>query len=472
MTEGKSMTTLTKSYIYAVIAAGATVLATSLLEWNSSASLVWLGYLLLASLAAPVKLRLPGMNGTYSLSFPFILFGICHFTLPETLVAGCLAALVQSAVNANSKPTPIQVLFNMANIAVSVGACFLLTGMAPISQAGRFQPVALALAAAAYFVVNTVLVSGILSLLQKKRLSEVCEQWYVWSFPYYLLGVALVGLTLVSGESLRDGAWVVLLPLAYLVHFFVGLAELRPTSSGSAQTGSTLPAKARTYVVTILLAALALLSVAAWKWESKDPLRLIAYLALAAVASTLKVRLPRITGTLSVNFVLLLVALAELSFSETVLMSAIAGAVQVVWKPKHRPALVQVLFSSSCLALSAGLAWIAGKWAVQASGIDLGMMGLLALSTTILYFSNTLMVSAVLSLAQTGATSGVWKNCCFWSFPYYLAGAAAAGLMVMTARTAGWQSSLLVFPLMGLLFVSYRIHVTQAGVRQADPSAA
>ena len=466
------MTTLTKSYIYAVIAAGATVLATSLLEWNSSASLVWLGYLLLASLAAPVKLRLPGMNGTYSLSFPFILFGICHFTLPETLVAGCLAALVQSAVNANSKPTPIQVLFNMANIAVSVGACFLLTGMAPISQAGRFQPVALALAAAAYFVVNTVLVSGILSLLQKKRLSEVCEQWYVWSFPYYLLGVALVGLTLVSGESLRDGAWVVLLPLAYLVHFFVGLAELRPTSSGSAQTGSTLPAKARTYVVTILLAALALLSVAAWKWESKDPLRLIAYLALAAVASTLKVRLPRITGTLSVNFVLLLVALAELSFSETVLMSAIAGAVQVVWKPKHRPALVQVLFSSSCLALSAGLAWIAGKWAVQASGIDLGMMGLLALSTTILYFSNTLMVSAVLSLAQTGATSGVWKNCCFWSFPYYLAGAAAAGLMVMTARTAGWQSSLLVFPLMGLLFVSYRTHVTQADVRQADPSAA
>ncbi len=164
------------------------------------------------------------MNGTYSLSFPFILFGICHFTLPETLVAGCLAALVQSAVNAKSKPTPIQVLFNMANISVSVGACFLLTGMAPISQAGRFQPVALALAAAAYFVVNTVLVSGILSLLQKKRLSEVCEQWYVWSFPYYLLGVALVGLTLVSGESLRDGAWVVLLPLAYLVHFFVGLA--------------------------------------------------------------------------------------------------------------------------------------------------------------------------------------------------------------------------------------------------------
>ncbi len=210
---------------------------------------------------------------------------------------------------------------------------------------------------------------------------------------------------------------------------------------------------------------------AAWKWESKDPLRLIAYLALAAIASTLKVRLPRITGTISVNFVLLLVALAELSFSETVLMSAIAGAVQVVWKPKHRPALVQVLFSSSCLALSAGLAWIVGKWAVQASGIDIGMMGLLALSTTILYFSNTLMVSAVLSLAQTGTTSGVWKNCCFWSFPYYLAG-AAAGLMVMTARTAGWQSSLLVFPLMGLLFVSYRIHVTQAGVRQADPSAA
>ena len=448
------------------------MVAASLLQWNSPHPAIWLAYLLLAALASPIKLRLPGMDGSYSLSFPFILFGICHFTLPETLIAGCLAALVQSVVNVKSKPAPIQVLFSMAGIALSVGACFLLTGMAPISQAGRFQPGALALVVAAYFVVNTVLVSGVLALLQKKRLSEVCEQWYIWSFPYYLLGAALVGLTLTSRESLHNGVWVILLPLAYLIHFFVGLAQLRPSSSSSPQTGSALPAKARAYVLTVLLAGLALLSVAAWRWESTDPLRLIVYLALALMASTLKVQLPRMTVTISLNFVLLIVALAELSFSETVLISALAGAVQCLWKPKGSPMPVQVLFNSSCLAFSTGLAWIVGNWAAQASGLDTGMIGLLALSTTVLYFSNALMVSTVLSLSQTGTSSGVWKNCYFWSFPYYLAGTAAAGLMVSTARTAGWPSSLLVFPLMGLLFVSYRVHVRQAAVRQTAPAQA
>jgi hypothetical protein len=466
------MNRLTKSYIAAVVAAGAAVMASTYSQWGLPHSAGWLLYVALAAAAAPVKLRLPGMNGTYSLSFPFILFGICHFTLAETLGAACLAAIVQSVVNAKSKPTPVQTAFNVANIALSVGACFLLTKAIPVAPEGRFQPVALALAAACYFVVNTVLVSGILALLQKKRLAEVCEQWYVWSFPYYLLGAALVGLTLTSGESLRDGAWVILLPLAYLVHFFVGLAELRPSSSGAAETGSRLPFKAKAYVVTILLAGLGLLSVAAWTWESADPARLVAYLALAVAASTLKVRLPRITGTLSINFVLLLAAVAELSFSENVVAGALAGAMQCLWRPKRKPMPLQVLFNSSCLALSTGLAWTVTHRVAETPALGAGLMGLLALSTTILYFSNTLMVSAVLSLSQAEASSGVWKNCCFWSFPYYLAGAAAAGVMVMTARTAGWPLSMLVLPLMGLLFVSYRIHVTQAGGRQEAPARA
>ena len=49
-------------------------------------------------MASTLKMRLPGIAGTYSVSFIFILLGIVYFTLPETIVIGCAGALVQTTV--------------------------------------------------------------------------------------------------------------------------------------------------------------------------------------------------------------------------------------------------------------------------------------------------------------------------------------------------------------------------------------
>jgi len=74
-----------KRYIYGVIAAGALVLALALTNWSSPHPLEWALYLALAVLASIPKLRLPGMTATYSLNFWLLLFGVVHFSLPETL---------------------------------------------------------------------------------------------------------------------------------------------------------------------------------------------------------------------------------------------------------------------------------------------------------------------------------------------------------------------------------------------------
>lgn len=455
------MPTIAKGYIYCVIAVGAAVMAASIPQWNSPHPAYWLTYLALAALGSLVQLRLPGMSGSYSLSFLCLLFGIAHLTLLETLIAGYLAAFVGSLRSANKNQKMTQVLFNTAELTISVGVCFLLTSKVPLLQGGQYRPGAMAAVVAAYFLVNTVLVSGVLSLLQNRSLAEVWEQWYVWPFPYYLVGAGLVGLTLTSRETLLSGTYLLLLPLIYLVHFLAGLSELQPSPGGAPPT-AILPAGAKAYVVAVAAAGMAMLSWAAWNWECQDAVRLMAYLAVGAAASALKVRLPQIDGTISLNFVILLAALVELSFSEAVMVGAVVGVVQCVWKTKRRPLRLQVLFNSSCLACSVALAWLLGRWGVQTAGLDMTVVSLLTLATPLLYLSNTLMVSAVLSLAQTGALGAIWKNCCFWSLPYYLVGAVAAGLMELSARASGWQSSFLVFPLMGLLYVTYRIHVSRA----------
>ncbi|WP_410967328.1 hypothetical protein, partial [Salmonella sp. SAL4436] len=53
----------------------------------------------------------------------------------------------------------------------------------------------------------------------------------------------------------------------------------------------------------------------------------------------------------------------------------------------------------------------------------------------------------------------VWRECYFWSFPYYLAGAAIAGLMSLANRYVGWQTALLVIPVVYLIYRSYGLYL-------------
>ena len=68
-----------KTYVATVIAAGVAVLAAAGANWTTSEPKEFLIYVALAVLASVLKLRLPGVEGTYSLNFLFILAGIVHF---------------------------------------------------------------------------------------------------------------------------------------------------------------------------------------------------------------------------------------------------------------------------------------------------------------------------------------------------------------------------------------------------------
>ena len=454
-----------KTYIFAVIAAGAVLLTGALAGWSPALPGPWMIYAALAVLASAVKLRLPGMDGNYSLSFLFLLYGVAHFSLPETLIAGCAGAVAQSLLNAKTRPGLMQVLFNVANVVITVSACFAIRRVWLAASVVHYLPAVMALVACAYFVINTVLVSGILSLLHGKPLGEVCAQWYLWSFPWYLIGVTLVGLVPAPGQTVSAEAWLILLPVLYLVHFFLGLAGWHVSSPAPGEpSNAPMPRAARMYLTGVVMAGLIVLAAAALHWQSRDAIRFLIYLALAVLASTFKIRLPYVQGTLTPAFVLLLASIAQLSLAETAVMAAVVGVVQVLWRPARRPMLAQVLFNPACLALSAALAWLVSRIALE-PWLDHSVVGVLLVSTLVLYGSNTVIVAAMMALLARKPLSGVWQICYFWSLPYYLVGAAAAGIMTATSRTANWPPSLLVLPLMGLLFVSYRLQLGQAVAR-------
>ena len=79
-------------------------------------------YLLIAILAARLKVRLPGITGTMSVNFLFILLGILELGFAETLILGTAAILVQCFYR--DRPQPLQMTFNICASAFATAAAY------------------------------------------------------------------------------------------------------------------------------------------------------------------------------------------------------------------------------------------------------------------------------------------------------------------------------------------------------------
>jgi hypothetical protein len=113
-----------------------------------------------------------------------------------------------------------------------------------------------------------------------------------------------------------------------------------------------MPVKAKLFIALAIIPGLMMLSLGVSHWESVDPVRFTIYLLLALVASTLKVRLPGVTVSLSLNFLFILIGISQLSSSETLALGAIAAGMQCLWKTRTRPSFAQVLFNISALTMA------------------------------------------------------------------------------------------------------------------------
>jgi hypothetical protein len=218
-----------------------------------------------------------------------------------------------------------------------------------------------------------------------------------------------------------------------------------------------MPNKARVYIGCAILVGTVLLARCLWfACEFPDNTKYIGYLSLACIGSSLKIRLPKIRGTMSINFLFILMGIMELTLVETMVLGGVAALVQCLWRPRRRPTLVQVLFNVSTLVTSIALAYSLSHNLVQHDNLPV----LLAVAVCAYFVANTGMVSLVLCLTEERPLVNVWRQCYLWSFPYYLVGASIAGMVTYSSRTLGWKPSLMILPLMYLVYSYYRVYLS------------
>ena len=193
-------------------------------------------------------------------------------------------------------------------------------------------------------------------------------------------------------------------------------------------------------------------------WQSSDPIKFVCYLIAALLASSLKVSLPGIEGTLSVNFLFTLLGILEMSLPETLLIGLAGTLAQSYWKPARRLKLIQLVFNLSQVTVSSAAAYGAYKLIAVYVLHAPGPLALLVAAITHFAF-NTAAMSTIIGLTAGKSLSKVWTESYLWSFPYYMVGAAIAGLVHFLNRHIGWQSSLLVLPPIYLMYRSYRLYL-------------
>src|ERR1022692_3557747 len=214
---------------------------------------------------------------------------------------------------------------------------------------------------------------------------------------------------------------------------------------------------AEVFIAAMAFAALGCFWVALTSWQSTDPLKFFCYLAVALLASSLKIKLPGINGTMSVNFLFILLGVLEMSFGETLVIGFAAVLVQSYWKSSNlKP--IHVLFNLSQLPVGTAASYGVSKL-VTTHGLPRNAP-LALLLVAITYFAfNTLAMATIIRLTKNKPVLKVWSETYFWSFPYYLVGAAITGLVSFLNRHIGWQSSLLVLPPVYLMYRSYRLYL-------------
>jgi len=216
--------------------------------------------------------------------------------------------------------------------------------------------------------------------------------------------------------------------------------------------------RARVYIGGMLLAALGCYALAFFYWQSSDPVKFFCYLAAAIAAAMFKVTLPGIEGTLSVNFIFTLLCILEMSLPETLLIGLVSTLAQFYWKPARRLKLIQLIFNLSQVTVCSGAAYGVYKLVSRYVLHRPGPLALLVAAISYFLF-NTVAMSTVIGLTEDKPIRKVWHGSYVWSFPYYMVGAAIAGIVSFLNAHIGWQAALLVLPPIYLMYRSYRLYL-------------
>lgn len=191
-------------------------------------------------------------------------------------------------------------------------------------------------------------------------------------------------------------------------------------------------------------------------WHSDNLTNFVLYFLTGVAAAIFMHRRGSDDTDFSVNLFLVPLGIVELGLPETILLS-VAGATVSVLVSKRADRTLGSLMIFANEATAAAAASFAYHSLIPGAGRTAAVRLFLGSSA---YFVTRTFPKAVLTATSQGRRIGeTWKENHFWSFPFYLVGASAAGFLSIRNAFVHWEACLLIAP---VLYVLYRAHLARA----------
>jgi len=222
------------------------------------------------------------------------------------------------------------------------------------------------------------------------------------------------------------------------------------------------------FIVAVGVAGVAVLMNGLLHWKSSEPIELFALLIMTLIASGLKVKLPGINGSMSVNVPYLLMVAVRLSPGEALIIAALASLIQSIPALKNRATFVQALFSSAAITNSVSAAMLSFNF-VSAHGFHDPLA--ITAAGAAFFLANTVQIALVLWLAEGHNPFNAWLGMARLSVPYYVLSTAVAAVVCTAVQFAVWGKALALLPLMYSIYSSYRLYFTAPSAVQKPVAA-
>lgn len=190
----------------------------------------------------------------------------------------------------------------------------------------------------------------------------------------------------------------------------------------------------------------------------KDTRTFTIYLCAALLLSALKIRLPGLTSSVSLNTIPMLAAAAELSPTEALIIGCAGTLMQSYWYAKKRPSWLRISFNVSVIALamcSSGVVYrLIRSWP------DAGPSVAFAALAVTFFIMDTLPVCIAIALTEKQRIVSIWRDIYSSSFPLFMVGAAAAGVYSASGQSK-WIVCAAIFPVFYLVYHAYWLFLSK-----------
>ena len=213
-----------------------------------------------------------------------------------------------------------------------------------------------------------------------------------------------------------------------------------------------MPALTKFYLFFIVVTGTWIGAIQLSNWNSEHVLPYFCCLGMAIAVSRLEVSLPQAASRAEISLVYVFFGIMQFSLPETLLLACSTALFQSLGRTLVRPKLGPLLFKICNMAIAVDLAYLT----FHSVSLQRDYLGtpLVLIVTSVLFFAVTTLPPATVWLLSEGySLRRVWTEGYFGSFPYYVFSALLAGAMSLLGHVAGWQTPLLVVP---ILFLAYR----------------